>query len=488
MDPAELYDVAMELYYQGKYDESINHFSKLIQTYPTSKSVSYAIYMVGQCHLRMGRPEEAIKQFELYLKRFPEGDRRADAENGIQGARGGPQERPASPSPSLPPPPAKKVKRRICAQVFYLNEENLGEVDKRFRELKRAGFNTVIFRVFQAKGDRKYKFALPRVEEGVYFQTGSAPVVDDLLGKIIEIAHRNELDLFAWMTTRYADYGLEGKPDLHCVRYNFETKRMEASRGLSLFHPEVLKRLQGLFRDLGRYPLDGILLQDDLVLKQNEDFSAEAVKAFLRDFGYPPHPDIFYVDPYRSESGKYYVQRYTERFWSWAHWKNRWLLNVAQQLITSARETHPKLEFAINLYYEAVLNDPNGVAWFSQNLSETLKKDFDYYAIMAYHRQTMRELNLEEKQAIRLMGEVAERALRSVRDPSQVMMKIQIMDWKSYEVIPTKEVDEVLTGILAHGDVSLAFVPYIDQFPIHLLKGKWNSPAKSPGSKPTKTP
>jgi hypothetical protein len=121
-------------------------------------------------------------------------------------------------------------------------------------------------------------------------------------------------------------------------------------------------------------------------------------------------------------------------------------------------------------------------------LSETLKKDFDYYAIMTYHRQTMRELNLEEKKAIRLVGEVAEKALRSARDPSQVMMKIQVMDWKSYEVIPTKEVDEVLTGIFAHGNVSVVFVPYIDQFPIHLLKGKWNLPAKPAGSKPTKAP
>ena len=494
MESAELYDFAMELYYRGKYDASIDHFSELIRTYPTSKSVPYAIFMVGQCYLGMGRPEEAVKQFELYLKSFSEGDRRAEAEDGIQVARGGGKERLLlppplpSPLPSPPPPAAKRVKRRICAQVFYLNEETLGEVDKRFRELKRAGVDTVIFRVFQAKGDRMYKFANPRVEEGVYFRTENAPVVDDLLGKIIEIAHRNELDLFAWMTTRYADYGSDGNPDLRCVRYNFETKRMEPSRGLTLFHPEVLKRLQGLFRELGRYPVDGILLQDDLILRHNEDFSAEAVKSFLKEFGYHPHPDIFYVDPYRSESGKYYVGRYTDRFWSWARWKNRWLLNVAQQLMTSARESNPQLQFAINLYYEAVLNDANGVAWFSQTLSETLMKDFDYYAIMAYHRQTMREFSLDEKGAIRLMGEVAEKALRSARDPSQVMMKLQIMDWKSYKVVPTKEVDEVLTGILSHGNVSLAFVPYVDQFPIHLLKGKWNSPAKPAGGKPSKAP
>jgi hypothetical protein len=54
-------------------------------------------------------------------------------------------------------------------------------------------------------------------------------------------------------------------------------------------------------------------------------------------------------------------------------------------------------------------------------------------------------------------------------------MKIQILDWKSYEVIPTREVETVLDGILTQGKVSLAFVPYIDQFPLHRLKGKWTT-------------
>jgi len=130
-------------------------------------------------------------------------------------------------------------------------------VEKRITDLKKAGIDTLILRVFQTKGDRMYPFANPRYEEGVYFRTEYAPVVDDLLGKMTEMAHRNGLDIFAWMTTRYADYGVDENSDLRCVRYNFETKRMEASRGFSLFHPEALKRLQGLFRDLGRYPIDG---------------------------------------------------------------------------------------------------------------------------------------------------------------------------------------------------------------------------------------
>ena len=77
-------------------------------------------------------------------------------------------------------------------------------MEKRIKGLKEAGVDTLIFRVFQNKGDRIHKFVTPRHEEGVYFKTEHAPVVDDLLGKVAEIAHRNGLDIFAWMTTRYA--------------------------------------------------------------------------------------------------------------------------------------------------------------------------------------------------------------------------------------------------------------------------------------------
>ena len=141
----------------------------------------------------------------------------------------------------------------------------------------------------------------------------------------------------------------------------------------------------------------------------------------------------------------------------------------------AAKESNPNLQFAINLYYETVLNKSNAVAWFSQTLSEALAKNFDYYAIMAYHRQTMRELNMDEKKAMALMAEVAQKAVKSVGDPSKVLMKVQILDWKSYEVVSQKETEEIVDGMLHHGQVSLAFVPYLNEFPLHSLKGKWNT-------------
>ena len=447
-------------------------FTQVIQSFPASNLVSYSYHMIGQCYLKMGKYEEAIAQFEFYQKTYPEGDRFKSSEQGIRFSR---EALRGKARPSSPGMGDKRVKRRICAQVFFFEGKSLDQVEKRMKSLKAAGVDTLILRVFQNKGDRMYKFVSPHREEGVYFKTGQAPVVDDILGTMAEMAHRNGLEIFAWMTTRYANYGLEGRPELRCKSYNFETKKLDVARGFNLFHPDVIKRLEGLFRDLGRYPIDGILFQDDLILKHNEDFSVEANKAFFTEFGYSPHPDLFYIDPYKSESGKYYVKAYSDQFWVWANWKNRQLMEVAKQLMTAARESNPRLKFGINLYYETVLNHSNAVAWFSQTLQEALRKGFDYYAIMAYHRQTMNELNMDAKKVMDLMAEVAQKAVKAIGDPSQVMMKVQVLDWKSYQVIPTKEVETLLNGILGQGEVSLAFVPYIDQFPLSSLKGKWIS-------------
>jgi hypothetical protein len=481
--------------------------------------------MIGQCYLKMKKYEEAVQQFELYLKAFPDGDRIYEAKKGIEFSKEKLKEKaspPAlSPQPVAPDEPKKKsdevkrlapqvqawsspkaisersilipvkgegsgdverikispsnrkVKRRICAQVFDLDFATLEEVEREVKVLREAGVDTLILRVFQNRGGKPFKFVTPRHEEGVYFETRHNLVVDDVLGKMAEIVHRNGLDLFAWITTRYADYAFDVSSEYRCKGYNFETKKIEVTRGFNLFHPDVLKRLEGLFRDLGRYPIDGILFQDDLVLKHNEDFSSEANQAFLKEFGYSPRPDLFYVEPYKSDNGKYYVKGYTHQFWSWANWKNRWLMNVAQGLMGAARESNPSLKFGINLYYETVLNSSNAVAWFSQTFSEALGKNFDYYALMAYHRQAMKESNMEEQRAIGLMAEVAGNAVKWVGDPAQVLMKVQIFDWKSSEILPRKEVEEVVTGILNHGEVSLAFVPYMNQFPLRTLKGRW---------------
>jgi len=354
---------------------------------------------------------------------------------------------------------AASARRTVAAQVLHLPSQTLAEVEARLIEMKAAGINTVILRVFHNPGDRHYGFVSSRVKQGVYFKTDRAPVVEDALGQVLPLARKHGLELWAWMTTRYATYGLNLEPDWRAAKYDFETGKVIPAKGLNLFHPRVQEHLAGLFRDLARYPIDGVLFQDDLVLRHTEGMSEEARGAFQREMGRPLDPRELYEGVYLSDNGRYYVSRYTEQFWDWAAWKNRKLLQLAERLMTASRGARPELRFGINLMYEAVVNPRNALAWLSQSVAQSRKVGFDLYSVMAYHRQMQQELGLNPKETGHLMAKLGREAVRMVGDPSQVLIKVQSRDWKTGQRVPADELQQMLARGLEAGPVSLAVVP-----------------------------
>jgi tetratricopeptide (TPR) repeat protein len=126
LNPGELYDSYMALYHKGKCEEAIRGFSKIVQSAPASKLASYSQYMIGICYLKVEKYEEAVRQFELYLKNYPDSDRVSEAQSGVRTAKERLKEKPRPASGVSDPavkkslPEIKRAKRRICVQVPYL--------------------------------------------------------------------------------------------------------------------------------------------------------------------------------------------------------------------------------------------------------------------------------------------------------------------------------------------------------------------------------
>jgi biofilm PGA synthesis lipoprotein PgaB len=376
--------------------------------------------------------------------------------------------------PELPSPlggrsEGLRTEKILAAQVSLFYGQNLDEVEGRIARLAEAGVNTLIVRVFQNEGDRPYRFASPQHATGVYFQTQYAPVVDDILAPVARIARRHGLRVFAWMTTRHANYGFEGNGALRAVLYDFETDTMVPARGFNLFRTEVVTRLTGLYSDLARYPIDGILFQDDLILRHNEGFSPEARQLFFEDHGFMSNPAQFYGEISREDDGKIVVSRYTDRFWIWARWKNWKLMNLAERLMDAGRRIKPDLQFAINLYYESVLDPEKGMAWYSQSLEMARELPFDYFSIMAYHRQMREELELTMEEALNLLPHLADRAVKMAGDPARVLMKIQVVDWNDSTLLPKEETEMALRAVGEKPGIHIALVPYQPDLPTKSL-------------------
>ncbi len=369
-----------------------------------------------------------------------------------------------------------------AVQILWMNCKNYDEFEENILKLRTAGVNTLIIRVFQNRYDRFYPFANPPSPpftkggtggSGVYFNTSYAPVIDDILGKLVEIAHRNNIKIFAWMTTRDSSWLIENNPALLESIYDLKNRSIIKGEKLNIFNPEVIEILKGVYRDLARYDIDGILFQDDLVLRHTEGYSNEARSLFKRDTGISADPATMYKNIYQKD-GRYYVSLYTPYFWKWSEWKSKRLSHTASEIMSAAREVNPDLKFAINLYYETVSSPRDALAWLSQNINELINHKFDYYAVMAYHRQMKRELGFSDKKIYEMLSTMTDSIIDKV-GTSKILMKVQVMDWDTKLSIPEGEIETAINSIKNGRDINLSFVPVTEDTPLNIIEKAFNN-------------
>jgi biofilm PGA synthesis lipoprotein PgaB len=353
---------------------------------------------------------------------------------------------------------ALAVEQIEAAQVSYLPGATYEEAGREFQRMRRLGINTVILRVFQHPGDRYYPFVDPKAPAGVYFTTSEAPVVEDILSGLIPLAHAGGLKVFAWMTTLSTSLG--PSPDLMGRRYDLATGKIVPTDRLDPFHPEVRRRLLALFRDLGRYPLDGILLQNDLVLIHTDGFSEAAKAAYRLNCGRTPDPEDFFSDRETTPGGAVRVRKYSKAFGEWAGWKSDCLEHLAADLQTAARLENPHLPVVPNLSYETLSRPEAAIDWFSQDL-DLYSGVFDYVAVTLYHRQMARELGLSPGEAAARIGAMVKNGLERLPEPQSLLAEVQTVDFGTHKALEPTEWRRIAREIRTAGPVSLSFFPYM---------------------------
>ncbi|MBI3399462.1 MAG: family 10 glycosylhydrolase [Deltaproteobacteria bacterium] len=484
------FNYAMFLYKQRYYTVAAREFGRVIDYFPGSAVIPHAQYMLGDAYFSASMYQEAVNQFEQFMKNFPDNGFNAEASLKLDMAKAKLKEAELALAPKLPimkvpSAPLHQGEGAIRAvQVAIFEGKDYKEVDSELNRLKAAGIDTIILRVFHNKGDRFYPFinisGKNQETRGVYFKTKESPVVDDVLGSILTMAHKKGLKVFAWMTTRYADYGLEDRKDLGCKAYDFYTKNIVSCNGLDLFNEAAVYHLEKLFDDLAEYPIDGVLFQDDLVLKHNEGFGSYSDALYKKDNDKRLIPAELYNN--RGQEGKGargqnlnpvtlepLNPQYTPEFWRWAAWKNKRLLQVAMRVKAVVKKKNPNAKFAINLMYESISNPPYAMAWLSQSLDEAKKQGFDYYAVMAYHQQMQEELKKGLSEIYNLIGNMTEETVKIVEEPQKVLMKLQTIDWNTGQSLPNGDVIRLLKKLKGVDNISLAVVPYRKNFPFEEL-------------------
>lgn len=354
-------------------------------------------------------------------------------------------------------------------QILTFQCKNLEEVETVIPRLKETGVNTIIVRCFQNKGDRSLIEGEVLQKTGVYFKTDYAPVIDDVLSSLISIAHKNNMKIFAWMETLKCPWAIEGHPEWHAKIFNVNKRQIVTTEKLDLFNEQVQNYLSNLYGDLAKYPVDGILFQDDLILSHTEGFSEAALRKYRNDFS----EELVLDNLFRKhgfEGKKIPGDIYTCKFWKWASWKAKFLLDVASKIRDTVKKVNPGIAFGLNCYYEDILFPDRALAWFSHDLKEAQSYGFDYFFIMLYHRQMKKELVLNEKRLTRTLKSFPWHLSQIIKDNNKAVIKIQTIDWDTKESIHNSEIDKIYKLIVRGRNRSLVFIPYREDMDLELMK------------------
>ena len=340
-------------------------------------------------------------------------------------------------------------------QVFVLDEKYDGNLDSLFSGLKDQGIDSVFIRVFHNGIDRyHYMDVNEKCKSGVYFKTDSACMVRDVLGEAVASARKYDMKIFAWMATR----SLTFLKTPEYMEKEFRKNGLADGYGMSIFNKDAADTVRQLFRDLAKYDIDGILFQDDFILRYREGASEYALKAYEADTGI----NLTYDKLFGCKGGLGETKvpgGCLDTFIPWTEWKNNRMMEFYQSLKIAAMQENPDLVIAGNVYYETPLDEAKGMSWYAQSISSMLAYGFDYLAVMGYHDQIAGELKLNREDAIKTVERIADNLKKTVVPTTRILMKVQRVSFSNSGKLGNEHIESICDMFKKYIDISRVVVP-----------------------------
>lgn len=308
--------------------------------------------------------------------------------------------------------PLIAIEKKFEIQFFATNlREELN-----YNKIKDYNIDKIIIRTFQNKDEPK----------GLLFRNTSYNLIDPLLENLlieknIEKKFSEVPKLWAWMITR--NFNWISNVSLFDYKYNIGS--LERIKKYDLFNKNAVQKIIGIYKEIAKNKVDGILIQDDLIIKYNEGMSENGTKEFERVTGIPANMQKMI------KKGNYYNKE-------WVKIKKNKTIEILSKIIKEVKQINPDIKIGMNVYYETPLFIENAEQWYSHNLKELVKTDIDYIYLMSYQRQIKDEMKLSEKENKKLFEKIVTEAFKIAKE--KLIVKIQVYDWKSKKRVSKREI------------------------------------------------
>lgn len=266
----------------------------------------------------------------------------------------------------------------------------------------------------------------------VYFANSQVPVRADIFNDVANRLQQQLITVLAWMPTLNYQ-SLISKDESNAVKSRGEKGWYHR---LSPFDQNGLNHVNKLFYELAASTqIDGILLQDDLYLNQDEDFSLPAQKDYRQKFG----KDLLAVNTNSKEDLAAFTQ-----------WKIEALDNAADGAIKAFKSVHPHAIVMRDVYAGTLLY-ADADNWLGQRYKDCLSK-YDYTVVMAYPFMD------KEEKPYEYLKKIAQ-VVKENQGTSKTLVKIQTYDWDKECWLDSKIFTRQMRTLKAAGMKNLGYYP-----------------------------
>jgi hypothetical protein len=254
------------------------------------------------------------------------------------------------------------------------------ELNTYFSALRQNGIAAIQVPVLQLAVIPVYLFAKPHNIQGYYFETTHSYVVDNILEKLIALAHNNSLKV-------YASFPWRNHPLLNLLNgelmddsWDPLQRRTYTNGKLDILNSGSVTHLELLLDDLVKTKIDGIIFQDDFAYALHEGFSNSTRSRFRFQTGRSIELYQFVTTSKSVKKGKVEI-RSSPKLNAYLDWRTGEVRQALWEVINHLRKNEPKLVIGLEVTPGMVLNETKSKRYYSTSMSHLRGLETDFFLL-----------------------------------------------------------------------------------------------------------
>lgn len=322
--------------------------------------------------------------------------------------------------------PSGHAEPKTTIKAFWIAElpADHGAVEKLFLSCRDAGADTVVVGPLSTAG----------------------PLTIKMLPPVVFLAHKLRLKIYVTVLTRGDTELLRSHPQWEDRKYDLESRSLKADAALNLFRPDVVDHLVNTVKNVARFSVDGILLDEDFTYGETDGMSREVFDAYEKKFAKEPAPKKMFANAERT-GASYRVAAYGEGFEDLTRLKLERLGEVFKALKDASRSENRDVRFGVPLRFSGYENILGTLPHYTRIVRAFKRADPDHYWTVIPHRD--RE-GLSYKQGMESVARAAKIIATAVEEKEKAVVVISMMN-KTGRLLAYTEIEEATDMVRTSG-------------------------------------